>query len=281
VGVVVMGVYEACTVSSSATWSPALKSAQTLDHGDGTLVAVHSVSMRRAGYRIAGLAFALAVSAACSDDAPPGADAGDDDGGGTIDAGDGGGGTAGLRFEWRPDPVPPGEVEDDLTIDEVHLHLRDLRAVGDAAPGDARTSRAALDLDWEEGAAPPALRFDTAPPGLYSQFEFRLDGGDGEDEAYSIEGMVYLEDAWVPYEIEDGLPLSVSIPLDVDLAVGEVEVVDIRIRLDAAIEGVDWANATLDDGTLVLDEEQLAEVRDILAAGFEAEERGAEGPSPE
>ena len=80
---------------------------------------------------------ALAFAAGCSGGVP-GTDAGEVDGG--ADSGDGGG-TTGLHFAWYPDPVPPGEVEDDLRIDDVRLELRQLRVVGDAAPDDPRTSR--------------------------------------------------------------------------------------------------------------------------------------------
>ena len=116
---------------------------------------------------------ALAFAAGCSGGVP-GTDAGEVDGG--ADSGDGGG-TTGLHFAWYPDPVPPGEVEDDLRIDDVRLELRQLRVVGDAAPDDPRTSRDDLRLEWKDGAPAPApLRFDTAPLGMYCSRSARAMG---------------------------------------------------------------------------------------------------------
>ena len=75
-------------------------------------------------------------------------------------------------------------------LEEVRLDLENVRAVGDAAPGDSRTSRVdSLRLEWwggdDDGRRPQnepvVVTFDQAPPGLYSNVVAEL-------SAYRMQG---------------------------------------------------------------------------------------------
>jgi hypothetical protein len=212
----------------------------------------------------AGLGLAVATAAGCSDDAPGSPDASATDGG--VD----GGGSAGLRFAWQASPAPEAAIRDDMSVTSAELALRDVRCIGDAAPGDARTWRAALDLEWKADHVPPPLVFDDAPPGIYSSFELRIDGNGGE--SYRIEGMVLLDGEWLPWRIEDEVSVPVALPVDIRLEVGSVQTLPVDLDLVALLAPIDWHQADSDEGELQLDEDdpQLAALRQRLSGAFTA-----------
>lgn len=119
--------------------------------------------------------------------------------------------TGGLVFEFGIDPVVPGSVGAKVRVDEVRVYWLDVRAIGDSAPGDSRTSRASLDLVWQSESSPGPLAFPQAPPGLYSRLEARIGGG---QRAYEIRGAVMLRDGGTEsFEIRDEAQESISISL--------------------------------------------------------------------
>ena len=177
----------------------------------------------------------------------------------------------GLIFTWGTDPGLPVRFEDDLEIAEAAFHLRDVRALGDAAPGDERTSRSAIDLAWSASQQPSPLVFDRAPPGVYSRLELRL-GGDGE--AYWLSGRVEEElgegnEAWVRWDVRDDAALTINVPLEVTLAVGGEATVAIEIDVGALVKDIEWSRVPLRDGVRVLDgaDPQIGAVRTRLASG--------------
>src|SRR5262249_41556401 len=119
--------------------------------------------------------------------------------------------SGGLVFEFGTDPVVPGTVGTKVRVDEVRVYWRDVRAIGDSAPGDYRTSIATLDLDWQGNNMPAPLAVPQAPPGLYSRLEARAGGG---EKAYEIRGVVALNGGGMEsFEISDEANESISIPL--------------------------------------------------------------------
>ena len=216
------------------------------------------------------VAGAAVLAAACLG-SPPGydeKDAGDEP---TADAGpDAAPGAAGLTFVWIADPDPPAQLDGDVTLTEVRLDLRDLRAIGDSAPGDERTSRDQLDLRWEDRDEPVPLVFEHAPPGLYSSLQFDI-GGDGQGNAFLIRGTVVRDGMTLPFEISDQSALPVSVPLAFELQAGETRTIDVSLAIGAAVGDIDWSMVELDEGELELDEgPQLDEFRAALADGFAA-----------
>jgi hypothetical protein len=119
--------------------------------------------------------------------------------------------SGGLVFEFGTSPVVPGSVGTQVHVDEVRVYWHDVRAIGDSAPGDSRTSRASVDLVWESEGSPEPMAFPQAPPGLYSRLEARVGGG---QRAYEIKGTVTLRDgSSESFEIRDEALEAISISL--------------------------------------------------------------------
>src|SRR5690606_2397487 len=56
----------------------------------------------------------------------------------------------GLVLSWSSDPESwPGEIGDGLTVERATLVFDNLRLVGDAAPGDPRTTKSDFLLQWD------------------------------------------------------------------------------------------------------------------------------------
>jgi hypothetical protein len=232
---------------------------------------------------------ALAVAAACAAvgngctvEPPPGADSGadpGDDGGGPGE--DGATGQAGLILEFRSTPPVPADLggEWDAELEEVRFDLRNVRAVGDAAPGDERTSREELRLDWRDGedddgrSDPVQVVFNQAPPGLYSYVLAQVDD-------YRISGTCEVTDSEYDYDIDDQ-PSSLDITIELgglNLEPGTTRTVVIDVSVASAVVDTDWAAVEPEDGELEIDHEsdQIEAIRQRVVAGFSAELAEAE-----
>lgn len=223
----------------------------------GILLAVLE-AMRRGRESLALLSAICAWSVGCSGTAPGGPDGGREADAGVV--------STGLAFSWSAVPTPPADVEDDLELTDVQFRLRAIRAVGDAAPGDERTTRDSLNIRWAEDDEPSVLSFENAPPGFYSQFEFRIDGGGG-DESVAFKGRVRINGTWEDFQIDDERVSGVSLSLqDLQLAAGENQTVEIIFDLKDAFDSIEWENAPIDDGkrTIEADDAQLDIFREKL-----------------
>ena len=118
--------------------------------------------------RLVSLAAVLACAAGCGvggDGTPPAADAepGSGDGAPVVDGADGSLPTSGLLVRFEPDPALPASLGGATSFElgkRAFFDLREIRVIGDAAPGDERTYRDEQHLDWrcEEGLLRQALR---------------------------------------------------------------------------------------------------------------------------
>ena len=176
-------------------------------------------------------------------------------------------GASGLRVTWSTNPAIPAAISADARVDAVKLKLSSVRAIGDAAPGDGRTSTGGLELSWTDKDRPAAVRFADAPAGLYSRLEL---GSGGDDEEYTIRGQARVGGTWYPFRIEDRTPLSVGIPLDVVLAPGDEVEVPVVLDVAAVIGAVEWDDLELDGGELHVDEDdgEIVPIRAALARAF-------------
>ena len=219
------------------------------------------VSMGRA--YIAGMIGALVLATGCPGPSPPGIDAGDDDGGNPDD--DSGLPAGGLTFDFVADPSLPTDPDGAalVVISKARYQLADVRAIGDAAPGDDRTSRSSFEMQLEQ--APVRLPFPEAPQGIYS---FLL----ADVVSYEIEGTVQVDsgsDAGVDeiaFEIHDQPPdLELSIDL-AGLVVGAQPVTCvIEVDLRRITREIDWASEEPDgeDGIEIeYDHPDIDKVRD-------------------
>ena len=217
---------------------------------------------------IALLAPACAVESGSRADA--GSEPGEDGGGPGPDAPPG---AAGLVLEFRGIPPLPAELGGEFNpeLEEVRIDLEDVRAVGDAAPGDSRTSRDELLLEWggdDDDGENDVVRvtFDQAPPGLYSNVF-------AEVKHYWLEGVVETDvehDFRVDDEPESAL--AISIPLGgVTLEAGETRVITIDVSCGPAIETMPWDEVTPDgEGDLNLNKDsvEIGQIRVGMQAAF-------------
>jgi hypothetical protein len=185
---------------------------------------------------------------------------GDDDGG-TADAN----GMSGLVFRFVAPDL--GQTVDDLTVSQIHLSVRDVRALGDAAPGDDRTT---LDRDQIDLPGTEEVRFDQAPPGRYSSFELEIDRAQDGESSWSMTGSVHFNgDDW-GFAIDDEESRPISLPLvDVNLRAGEIATFTVQIDVSGICSGVDWESLPQED-PLEIDHEspQIAGIRTNLTAAF-------------
>jgi hypothetical protein len=232
---------------------------------------------------VGGLCIPVALFlAACSVESasPPdsGPEPGEDGGGPGPD--DGGGGVAGLVLEFHGVPaltalLDDGSVQFPVELSDVRIDLENVRAVGDAAPGDERTTRDQLRLEWwgaDDGD--PAqnevvvVSFTQAPPGLYSNVYAELID-------YRMQGSVEIaEDDERDFEVVDqpSTPLAISIPLGgVNLEAGETRHLAIDVSCAAAVTEIPWDQVPDDSGDLVVDSgspQILDGVRDDMEGAF-------------
>lgn len=185
---------------------------------------------------------------------------------------------AGLVFQFESEP---GLGEDELggeynpVIDEVVLTLVQVRAIGDAAPGDERTSADELALSWADGDT-EELEFPQAPPGFYAQLLAEL-------ASYEIEGTLQVSGDRVPFRIaESGANIEIAVGLDgLALEPGMDRTVTITVDLGDVVEAVDWDSVPAgDDGVrrLSAESEAMVEVRQRLQDAFDDDDGDSSGP---
>jgi hypothetical protein len=208
--------------------------------------------------RAIGVMLVLALGGCPKDGPDTVADAGPDGGS------DAPGPSGGLSFEFVTDPTVSGDVGGGVRIDEVRVFLRNVRAIGDSAPGDSRTSRASLELEWHEGSFPPPLAFPLAPPGLYSRLEATLGG---EEQHYDLRGTATLADSSVhPFEVSgEESRAAVSITLTGLMVNDDVVVATISLDL-SFLAAVDWDAVWQERGELKIGGEEDPRSAAITAA---------------
>ncbi|HUH04591.1 MAG TPA: hypothetical protein VML75_21490 [Kofleriaceae bacterium] len=166
---------------------------------------------------------------------------------GTPDAGtgDGDGGnlpdamvqpTSGLHFTFlsAPEALPTGPAGNfDLRIERAEFYLIDVRAVGDAAPGDSSTTVGSLMLDFRQ--PDQTLSLPNAPPGVYS---FLI----AEVNQYHLRGQVRISGEDYEFEIEDqpGMPLTLNVDLEGRVLESGVAEIGIDAELRTIVDSINW-----------------------------------------
>jgi len=208
------------------------------------------------------VALLAAVFAAChgTDTAAP-----DGSGGGT----DGSAGGAGLHVTWASSPSIPGAAGGDVNVDSMLFRIDSLRVIGDAGPGDPRTSQSSFELSWSQGQAPATNDFTDAPTGLYSKVTVQADGH-LVDYSYEISGTVQLNGTGHEFVIHDLNSLTANVDISTMLDPGAGATVPILVRVDDALGVLDFSMLHEDDGKLELDtfDAQMPAFRDKLVTSF-------------
>lgn len=202
-----------------------------------------------------------ALLAGCpgSDSPPPDGPDGGPDGGGR-----------GLSLRFRSEQDLP--TSDEPTVEEAELALRSVRVIGDAAPGDAATTRERVRLRFGDDDGPDALRFEQAPPGKYAKIDVVLRSwdGDGEDgdDSFEISGKARVNGTLYKYEIHDDAQLAASIPLPdaTMLPPGGELSLEVRVDLRGVVSGLAFASIPPRDGVIRVDETTPAVLQAARAA---------------
>ncbi len=183
-------------------------------------------------------------------------------------------GPSGMIVQWSTAPGLPSSIDNGISIERARFALGSLRVVGDAGPGDPRTTASAVEMcfAWSALCANPEdIAFDDAPTGLYSQVALEFDGD--SNDAYEIRGHVVVGSDELEYRIEDSSPLAFNVDIDEMVSPGETATVKLRINFAHALEAVAWDTIDVNDGRLELasGDAQMSSFRAKLAESFEIE----------
>jgi hypothetical protein len=183
-------------------------------------------------------------------------------------------GDSGLVVEWSSAPSAWPSTTNNVTLTRARFGLKSLRVVGDAGPGDPRTTASALEMGFAWSGAeerPSSIPFDDAPPGLYSQVALVFDALTSDGDAYELRGMVEVSGEDYEFRIEDNNPLTFNVAIDEMLSPGEQAAIRLRINFTHALDSIDWQNVDTSDGRKELDngDSQMSTFRAKLIESFE------------
>lgn len=197
-----------------------------------------------------------------------------DDGIVTPDAGellDGGEVTTELRLRFEADPSRGDfDADFDPTLTDIEILLSNVRAIGDSAPGDERTTIENLTLSFVESDS-QVVQFDAAPVGRYSRVRARVD-------SFVTRGELTIGAELLNWEIDvqapGGLELDISLA-PVDLEPGQQAQIDLAVELDKPYDEVDWDSFDTSGGTLRVDDSyrEIDSVREKILDAFDGEDK--------
>jgi hypothetical protein len=174
--------------------------------------------------------------------------------------------TQGLTLNWRVSPsIPTADVP---SVTEAVIVIRSLRAIGDAAPGDAATTKERFTLQWSKTVSPDKIVFDHAPAGKYAKIDVLL-RGDTRD-TFQISGMARVNGSDIPYEIEGEEQVSVSIPLPstANLPAGGMLTVGVRVNLRDVVKDLNFASVPPQNGVIRINEDNAPGVLSAAQAAL-------------
>jgi hypothetical protein len=158
----------------------------------------------------------------------------------------------GLQVTWSSGTPIPGNATSDVTVSHLLFRIANLRVIGDAGPGDDRTSADSFQVEWAQGMTPAPETFAMAPSGLYSHLVFLADGN-LVDYSYEIEGTAKVDGNVTNFKIHDRSPLPVSLDTSTTLEPNQATSLAIVVRVDQALTSLDWSKLNNQGGTLTLD----------------------------
>jgi hypothetical protein len=181
-------------------------------------------------------------------------------------------GNAGITVDWATTPATwPGTIKDGITLERARFALDSLRVIGDAGPGDPRTTARTLDVRWDSTTMPDQIAFPDPPTGLYSQLAIQLDGHLIEN-SYRFEGVAHVNGVDYEFRVEDSNALPVTLSISKTVAPGENTMIVVNVDFVHALESIDFASLPIDDGRLELETTSpgITEFRQKLVESFTA-----------
>lgn len=163
--------------------------------------------------------------------------------------------TGGLIIELVATGGVPQIPEQGVEITLAVLGVQTIRAIGDAAPGDVRTTRTNLkDHEWSENTVPIPQLFPLAPPGVYSTIELRVADSSVSSAAIIIGGRVTRGGNVVPFEIQStSTDVAIEVNVNTVLAPRQLATTTVAVDFGKVIGDIDWATVPLTtDGRLFI-----------------------------
>lgn len=180
-------------------------------------------------------------------------------------------GAGGLVVEWSSTPESwPGDIGNGITLERATFAFDSLRVVGDAGPGDPRTTASGFEIRWDEGSEPSDISFVDAPSGLYSQISLLIDGHLAT-ESFELRGRADVGGTEYDYRIEGNNPLMFTVQIERTLTPPATATVRLRIDFQAALAAIEFQNLDIEDGRLELDDGdiEMAVFRTKLVESFQ------------
>ncbi len=210
-------------------------------------------------------ALLMQAGASCSSPAPLGADADTDSGDGGFIALESG---IGLLFSAEPSFAESfSHNNNTISLKSAEFTIVDLRLIGDAASGDARTRKEVVELEWnDESELPIGVGYELAPPGLYSRVR-------GTVVAFEIEGSVMVDGGEsVGFEAEqESSMLAFEFELDSSLDVGEALVLGVAVDLQKITEEIPFEELSIEEGKIEIEDgsEAMDKVEEKIREAFD------------
>lgn len=174
-------------------------------------------------------------------------------------------------MQWSSSPQSwPGDLGDGVTIERATFAFDSLRVVGDAGPGDPRTTASGFMVRWDDNTTPSDLTFSDAPTGLYSQVSMAIDGH-LSTETFEIRGHVNVNGTDYEYQIEGDNSVAVTVAIDKTLMPPATATVTLQINFKHALDALDFTTLEIESGRIELSDgdPQMPVFRQKLVESFE------------
>jgi hypothetical protein len=176
----------------------------------------------------------------------------------------------GIFVPWHADPPLPGALDEHFTISSAAYAIAAFEVIGDAGPGDERTTHTQYSITWDASGAPVQETFPDAPVGMYSKVTVNMAGASFGEFSYQIQGTWRDSGLTKPFNIVDYARLSTTFDCQQTLAAGGSATIPISIKLGDAMNAVDFRRLAVVDGVVQLaaPDPQLLVFRAALVAAF-------------
>ena len=168
-----------------------------------------------------------------------------------------------------------------IEITTVTFGVKILRAIGDAAPGDVRTTRTDdaaennnIDLDFYENYVPIPQLFRDAPPGVYSTVELRVADSRTASSAIEVTGRASRGGNLVAFQIKSAASVvPISVAVNTELMPRMLATTTIELDVAHLVKDIDWDTVPLTgEGTLLVGDgdPEMASVVSNVSTAFSA-----------
>jgi hypothetical protein len=188
--------------------------------------------------------------------------------------------TGGLVIEIVAKGGVPQMPAPTIEITRVTFGVKLLRAIGDAAPGDMRTTRTDdepshnIDLEFANSLGPVPQLFRDAPPGVYSTLELRIADSRQAAAAIEVTGRASRGGNLVPFEIKSASSIvPIAVAVNTELMPRMLATATIQLDVAHLVENIDWDNVPLTgEGILFVGDgdAEMASVVSNVATAFKA-----------